>query len=103
MQARVPVRPDRRQQVAQGVTRRPSRNWPGGSTRSYRAIRAFVLRRDGGQCRLRHPGCTGVATQAHHLDDRATHGDDPVIGTDERAVYRVTAGRVGIWRMERVA
>lgn len=32
-----------------------------------------------------------------------THGDHIVIGTDERAVYRVTAGRVGIWRMERVA
>lgn len=32
-----------------------------------------------------------------------THGDHVVIGVEERVVYRVTAGRVGIWRMERVA
>lgn len=31
------------------------------------------------------------------------HGDHVVIGVEERVVYRVTAGRVGIWRMERVA
>ena len=32
-----------------------------------------------------------------------THGDHVVIGVEERVAYRVTAGRVGIWRMERVA
>ena len=32
-----------------------------------------------------------------------THGDHIVIGVGERVAYRVTAGRVGIWRMERVA
>lgn len=30
-------------------------------------------------------------------------GDHVVIGAGERVVYRVEAGRVGIWRMERVA
>ena len=59
------------------MTRRPSRNWPGGSTRRYRAIREFVLRRDGWLCQLNHPRCTQEATTVHHLDSRADYGDDP--------------------------
>ena len=46
---------------------------------------------------------TGCRHCPGHPMAALTHGDHIVIGTSERAVYRVTAGRVGIWRMERVA
>lgn len=64
--------------------RRPSRNWPAGSTRQWRRIRLQVLARDGWVCRLcnlpidpslrpPHPGSASV----HHVTDRALVGDDP--------------------------
>lgn len=56
-----------------------SKAWAGGSTRAYRQIRERVLLRNAvenaGRCTLGHLGCTGVATQAHHLDGKA-NGDD---------------------------
>jgi len=58
--------------------------WRGGSTRRYRKIRAMVLVRDGGRCRLGpiraergdRDVCTYIGNQAHHLDGKAA-GDDP--------------------------
>lgn len=48
--------------------------WEGkGSTRRWRALRLFVLSRDGGVCQLQLPGrCLGDADQVHHLE--AFHG-----------------------------
>lgn len=72
-----------------------SKAWRGGSNREWRKIRAFVLWRDGYQCRAHADGfceqarnprphtCTGKAHatgphagHAHHLNGKA-HGDDP--------------------------
>jgi 5-methylcytosine-specific restriction endonuclease McrA len=53
-----------------------SRSWQKGSTRAWRRIRARVLARDQYQCQLRLQGCTGAATQAHHVLGRAVTGDD---------------------------
>ena len=47
-----------------------------GSTRAWRKTRELVLQRDGHRCQLRHPGCTGHATEVHHLDGKAA-GDSP--------------------------
>lgn len=44
-----------------------SRAWAGGSTRAWRTRRARVLSRDGYRCRVQLPGCTGAATQVHHV------------------------------------
>jgi 5-methylcytosine-specific restriction endonuclease McrA len=54
-----------------------SRSWEGGSTTAWRKVRAAVLMRDGGQCRLRTQVCIGTATHAHHTLGRAQTGDDP--------------------------
>lgn len=52
--------------------------WGNGSTRAWRKIRAAVLARDGGTCRVRIPGiCLGTATCVHHILGRAVTGDDP--------------------------
>jgi 5-methylcytosine-specific restriction endonuclease McrA len=61
--------------VAQGLT-------SSGSTRAWRTMRALVLARDGYQCQVRLPGCTGMATQVDHIHTR-THG-----GTDQAANLR---------------
>ena len=53
-----------------------STTWAKGSTRSWRRIRALVLTRDQGQCRLRLEGCTGQATHVHHTHGRKRTGDD---------------------------
>lgn len=53
-------------------------HWPGGSTRAWAKIRAYVLERDAYVCQLRIPDtCTHTATQAHHTRDRNVYGDDP--------------------------
>lgn len=54
-----------------------SASWAGGSTRAWRKVRAFVLDRDQGLCKLRLPGCTTVAEHCHHTRPRALVGDDP--------------------------
>ena len=51
--------------------------WTSGSTRAHRRVRTQVLERDGGVCQIRRPGCTHIATQAHHVLGRAVTGDDP--------------------------
>lgn len=38
-----------------------------GSTRRWRHLRAYVLRRDGYTCQMRGPSCTGVATTVDHV------------------------------------
>lgn len=54
-----------------------SRSWSSGSTRRWRKLRAAVLARDGGRCRLALPGvCAGAADQVHHTRGKR-HGDDP--------------------------
>lgn len=53
-----------------------SRSWQKGSTRAWRRTRALVLARDGHRCQLRLQGCTGQATQAHHVLGRSVTGDD---------------------------
>lgn len=60
-----------------GMSGRPSKGWPNGSTWAWRKIRAAVLDRDGRRCQLRLDGCTRVATCVHHLHGRAVTGDDP--------------------------
>jgi hypothetical protein len=46
-----------------------SNGWAGGSTREWRKLRAYVLRRDGYTCQLKSvPDCAGAADQVHHLD-----------------------------------
>lgn len=55
-----------------------SKAWKGGSTRTWRRVRAAVLERDGRRCRLRVPEvCTTVADCVHHTIGRAVTGDDP--------------------------
>lgn len=58
-----------------------SRNWAGGSTPRWRRVRAEVLAlnavRNAGRCTLQLEGCTGTATQAHHVLGRSVSGDDP--------------------------
>lgn len=41
--------------------------WGEGSTRATRRTRDYVLNRDQHQCQLRYDGCTGKATEAHHI------------------------------------
>ena len=53
-----------------------SKHWQGGSTRAWRKVRAYVLRRDSFRCQVRMDGCTVRATCVHHLDGKAL-GDDP--------------------------
>ncbi len=51
--------------------------WAGkGSTRAWRRVRAAVLARDHHRCRLNLNGCTGTATQVHHIAGKDA-GDDP--------------------------
>lgn len=79
--------PDTRRKRGGGV----SQSWAKGSTRRWRATRAFVLSRDGYRC-LAHaegwcalaPGeheCEGdgprTVRHAHHTKGRAVTGDDP--------------------------
>lgn len=47
-----------------------------GSTRRWRELRQQVLQRDGFQCQLQLPGCTGNATHADHVVPVAHGGDD---------------------------
>ncbi len=55
-----------------------SRSWAKGSTTRWRRVRAEVLVRDRGRCRLRIEGvCTGAATCVHHVAGRDATGDDP--------------------------
>lgn len=61
-----------------------SKGWSGGSTRSHRKVRAFVLERDGWICRLcNEPIDPEVAwpdplsATAHHTLGKAATGDDP--------------------------
>lgn len=54
-----------------------SKAWAQGSTRTWRRLRAAVLARDGGRCRLGLPGCTVIADCVHHTIGRKVSGDDP--------------------------
>lgn len=66
----------------------PSERWSKGSTAAWRAVRLFVLDRDGWRCQIKRPGtwvtrygqqrsCLGKASQVHHTRDRKVVGDDP--------------------------
>ena len=52
------------------VTTTDSRLW----TRAYRQLRLYVLARDGHECQIRGPHCTGAATQVDHVIERADGG-----------------------------
>jgi hypothetical protein len=52
----------------------PSNPKAWGSTAQWRRMRRQVLERDGWLCRLRGPGCTGGATEVHHLYGRLRPG-----------------------------
>lgn len=54
-----------------------SKGWAGGSTRAHRRARADVLARDGWRCQIQLPGCTTLASQAHHTLGKTVTGDDP--------------------------
>lgn len=45
-----------------------------GSTRATRRARKDCLDDSGHRCQLDHPGCTGIATEAHHPDGVAATG-----------------------------
>lgn len=47
-----------------------------GSTTRWRTIRQAILIRDGYQCRIRGPHCTGRATCVDHIRRREDGGDD---------------------------
>jgi 5-methylcytosine-specific restriction protein A len=56
-------------------------NWGTGSsarvgTARHKKQRARILRRDGYQCQLRHPGCLGTATDMDHIVNVAAGGSD---------------------------
>lgn len=53
--------------------------WVNGSTYAHRKAREQVMERDGYLCRIRLPGCTEVATQAHHVHGKSVTGDDPAL------------------------
>lgn len=47
---------------------RYTRGWAGsGSTTRWRQVRALVLARDGYQCQIKGPRCTGVADTVDHI------------------------------------
>lgn len=54
--------------------------WTNGASRTstseHKTWRRAVLQRDGHQCQLREPGCTGVATQADHKIPVAWGGNE---------------------------
>lgn len=54
-----------------------SKAWQGGSTRSWRRVRAAVLQRDGHRCQLKLDGCEVRADQVHHTRNRQLVGDNP--------------------------
>ena len=54
-----------------------SKAWGRGSTKAWRRVRAYVLDRDGHRCQLKLPGCTSLATEAHHTQPRQLVGDYP--------------------------
>lgn len=50
---------------------------PSGSTRAWRALREYILRRDRYLCRIGTPGvCTAVATCVDHVVPREEGGGD---------------------------
>ena len=49
-------------------------NDPRLTTRSYRALRAWVLDRDNHRCQIKGPRCTTVATTVDHIEPRAEGG-----------------------------
>jgi 5-methylcytosine-specific restriction protein A len=53
-----------------------SRSWEKGSTYSWRRVRSAVLTRDGQQCKLQLPGCTGRATHVDHIVPKSKGGTD---------------------------
>lgn len=53
-----------------------SRGWSKGSTTRWRTLRAYILRRDFGQCRIGAPGCTHEATHVDHIVPRHMGGTD---------------------------
>jgi 5-methylcytosine-specific restriction endonuclease McrA len=53
------------------VTTRDPRLW----TPRYRAIRAWVLIRDGGLCQIHGPKCSHYATEVDHVVPRVDGGD----------------------------
>jgi 5-methylcytosine-specific restriction endonuclease McrA len=51
--------------------------WQGGSTRTWRKIRARILTRDQHRCQLRYPGiCRTIADSVHHVHGKDA-GDNP--------------------------
>jgi 5-methylcytosine-specific restriction endonuclease McrA len=53
-----------------------SRDWSSGSSKAWRKLRARILERDQHRCQLKLPGCTTIATDAHHILGKI-HGDNP--------------------------
>jgi hypothetical protein len=66
------LRPIIGQNCDPGVVPSNPKAW--GSTAQWRHIRRQVLERDGWLCQLRGPGCTGRATEVHHLYGRLRPG-----------------------------
>ncbi len=60
-------------------------------TAAWRKVRLVVLERDGGQCRIRGPRCTHVATDVDHIQPLA-HGGDPFHLSNLRSACRECNG-----------
>lgn len=77
-----------------------SRPWAGGSTRSWRRLRRFVLHRDGYRCKVPTPTatdptavCDAPANQAGHILARVDGGtDDPRNLRAECASHNLAGG-----------
>lgn len=52
--------------------------WTTGSTRQWRNLRAKVLERDHGLCRIHGPLCTVVAEHVDHVVAKANGGPDTI-------------------------
>ena len=66
-------------------------------TAAYKALRRYVLERDGWACQIRGPRCLGYATEVDHIVARADGGDvyDP---RNMRAACRPCNARGGAQR-----
>lgn len=82
----------------------PKRN-PLYTSKAWRDLRARILERDGHQCQVRLPVCTGWATQVDHLVPYAVDPDLALVASNLRACCpecnRHLGGKLGASRSRR--
>lgn len=65
---------------------------------NWRGLRSAVMRRDGGQCQIAGPQCTGVATEVDHRKPYAEGGTDEIAN-----LWAVCAGCHRVKSLEEIA